>query len=95
MNPSKFIEVPGVEVHAIEVESTRWHDFASKEPGQPGVFEVDPLQLDDGGEELRRFSFFNGKDFGPVMQTPSDAHEARFGRRIAPVTKFRGLVEAA
>jgi hypothetical protein len=96
MNPTKIVEVqvPLTGYQDQPIDNTDWFNASKKEPGQPGVFEVDPLSLDDKGDELRRFAFFNGKDFAAVMQTPGDAYAARFDKRVSPVTRFRGLVEA-
>lgn len=97
MNPTKYVTTEVKSTHTAtslaEIESTKWFDAATKQPGQPGVFEVDAAVLDDSGQEVRRFAYHNGRDFGPVYQHPQMAYVNRFEKRGTPVTKFRGLVE--
>lgn len=100
MNPIKVVEVEYSETFSgqqrVEIENTAWFDHAKKEPGQPGVFEVDPVQqFDDGTDVIRRFSFFNGKRFGPIASSPEAAYRERFGKTHLIVASFRGLVEQA
>jgi hypothetical protein len=78
----------------VAIESTDWFDARKKLPGQPGVFEVDPI-LVDVGPGIPRYSYHNGRDFGPVALSVEDAFKHRLGGRATEVTKFRGLVEAA
>lgn len=79
------------------IENTEWFDNATQEPGQPGVFEVDPVIVADGAEGQRRFSYFNGKSFGPVKLDATSAYAARFEKSdlSASILKFRGLKEQA
>jgi hypothetical protein len=79
----------------IVIESTDWFNFAKKEPGQPGVFEVDPVPTDDLGGSLPRFAYWNGRFFAPAANDPEGAYRNRFGGKAGYVSKFRGLVEAA
>lgn len=72
---------------------TRWYKHGTHEPGQPGVFAVDDLVLDDSGKSVPRYSYWNGKDFGPVMLHAYSAYGNRFGARRSPVTVFRGYTE--
>lgn len=97
MNPMKCVTTEIKSVHSAtslaEIENTKWFDAATKQPGQNGVFEVDPIKVGDAGREVRLFSYHNGRDFGPVHEFPVAAFVDRFGKRITAVTKFRGLVE--
>ncbi len=77
---------------ASEVDCTDWFKFAKKTPGQPGVFEVDSVPLNDQGAVARRFAFFNGVSFGPAANNPIDAYAFRFGPTTY-VSVFRGLTE--
>lgn len=74
---------------------TDWHNASTKEPGQPGVFEVDPVTLDDSGEERRRFSYFDGKKFGPLSTSVEGAYRERFNHSTlsSTITKWRGYAE--
>ena len=78
----------------VAIETTDWFDARKKLPGQPGVFEVDPL-IPDVGTMIPRYSYHNGRNFGPVTFTVDDAFKYRLAGRITEVTKFRGLVEEA
>lgn len=79
----------------VAIDTTKFFSALTHEPGQPGVFEVDPAVLDCAGTEAPRYSYFNGKDYGPLALTPEQAYAGRFGKRKTPVCVFRGLVEAA
>ena len=98
MNPLKQIEteitLPCTDL--VPVECTDWFSYFRKEPGQPGVFEVNGKPVFDNEDCPRRFSFFNGKAFGPIKPTPDDAYDARFEVSLFGDTihLFRGLVEA-
>ena len=81
---------------AREVSCTRWFSYVEEEPGQPGVFEVDPVMAYDINTEsaIRRFSYFNGKQFGPTCVTPEDAFHYRFVKvrlSSSPIQAWRGL----
>lgn len=99
MNPIKFVEaqetivVEGIK--SVEIDNTKWFDAAKKEPGQPGVFEVNPVSVFDGEDQARRFSYFDGKKFGPVSSTPRLAFDIRFtaSTQAASIAAFRGLAE--
>jgi hypothetical protein len=78
---------------ALTAARTRWFDASTTEPGQPGAFEVDPVRLTDDPTEdpVARFSFFNGKTFGPVAHSPAAAYALRFGTARIEPRAFRGL----
>lgn len=77
------------------IDTTPWFKLEAREPGQPGVFEVDPAVIDCEGNTQPRFAYWNGKDFAATAQSAGAAFRARFNRRIIRVTKFRGLTEDA
>jgi hypothetical protein len=104
MNPTKIALVDYQEKAPtiVTIESTDWFNTAKKEPGQPGVFEVNPVAefdtvTDDQETELncRRYSYFNGKTFGPIASSVQRAFESRFEKSALghTITAFRGLVE--
>jgi hypothetical protein len=98
MNPTtvKTITIEHSVNQRVEIENTKWFDAETTEPGQPGVFEVEGVKVfDDGTEVVRRFSYFNGKRFGPIASTPEYAHRERFNNSALVVSKFRGLKEQA
>lgn len=99
VNPitSKTVKYEAVRTERAEIENTKWFDNATHYPGQPGVFEVDPIVVADGAEGQRRFSYHNGRDFGPVKLSPAAAADARFekSKLAGDIKRFRGLVEQA
>lgn len=99
MNPTQVVEqeYTGIEYVTVDVESTDWFNAAKKEPGQPGVFEVNPVEQFENEPAPRRFSFFNGKAYGPIEPTPEAAYSSRFGKSglSNTITAFRGLSEPA
>ncbi len=100
MNPSliKQVTVEVTNSQRVEIESTKWFDAASTEPGQPGVFRVNAVEeYDDNDQECQRYSFFNGKVFGPIKQSAYQAYVERFGKSTLghTITHFQGLKEQA
>lgn len=99
MNPTEDIIVSvsheASVFQSVEIDSTKWFSAAKKEPGQPGVFEVNALSQFDTEASPRRFSFFNGKSFGPISSTPEGAFRERFNfsSLTSGITEFRGLVK--
>lgn len=85
-------------VDHVRVEHTKWYDTAKYEPGQPGVFEVDRVHQFDNPDIIgpRRFSYFNGKQFGPISTNPDSAYAERFNvsSLSSSIRAFRGLKEA-
>jgi len=84
------------DVKHVRVEHTKWFNAETQEPGQPGVFEVDRVvQFDGEPVGPRRFSYFNGRKFGPISTTPEQAFLERFNFSVlsASIKKFRGLSE--
>ena len=79
----------------VEIESTKWYNTETHGPGQPGVFEVNTVKQFDSEDSPRRFSYFNGKQFGPISSTPEGAFRERFNHSVlsAGITRFRGLKE--
>jgi hypothetical protein len=77
----------------VTTARTRWFTTETTEPGQPGVFEVDPVRLTDDPTEdpVARFSFFNGRDFGPIAHSPAAAYALRFHSFGLTPRAFRGL----
>jgi hypothetical protein len=88
---NEFNPIVSVEDNVM-IESTDWFNFAKKEPGQPGVFEVDPVPYNDQGDTIPRFAYWNGRKFGPAASTPDYAYQLRFDGTASYVTKFRGLM---
>lgn len=88
-----------VSTQMVRVEHTKWFDTAKYEPGQPGVFEVDRIHQFDTPDVVgpRRFSYFNGKQFGPIATNPTSAYNERFNvsSLSGSIKAFRGLREAA
>ena len=78
----------------VAIETTDWFNASKKLPGQPGVYEVDPL-IPDVGCSIPRYAYHNGRDFGPVTFSVDDAYTYRLAGRATVVSKFRGLVEEA
>lgn len=81
----------------VRVEHTKWFNADKYEPGQPGVFEVNRVHQFDGEVPgPRRFSYFNGKKFGPISTKPESAFAERFNFSAlsSSITQFRGLSEA-
>ncbi len=100
MNPTKLVtEAVTHEFPALAViASSDWFSAFKKEPGQPGVYEVNGVSVCDGEEPTRRFSYFNGRQFCVVRSTPEAAFAARFDKPTlvdSKITAFRGLVEEA
>jgi hypothetical protein len=99
MNPQvyKQVEQTILRTERVEIASTKWFNAETHEPGQPGVFEVNPVPQYDTAEGDQRFSFFNGKSFGPVSPSTQGAYNARFEKSKlgSTITQFRGLVEQA
>lgn len=88
-----------VTTQQVRVEHTKWFDASKYEPGQPGVFEVDRVHQFDNPEIVgpRRFSYFNGKQFGPLSTNPEAAFNERFNvsSLSSSIKSFRGLKEAS
>lgn len=80
---------------AVGIATTKWFDSTKREPGQPGVFEVNAVHQFDGDDAPRRFSYFNGKQFGPISTSVEGAYAERFNvsSLTAGITHFRGLSE--
>lgn len=99
MNPTQVqvIDVPVQRAVEVEIESSDWFNASKKEPGQPGVYEVNALTNFDLVVSPRRFAYFNGKAFGSIADTPSMAYACRFDKSSLghTITAFRGLVQAA
>lgn len=96
VNIERVEKVTNVDTSLARIEHTKWFDAATKIPGQPGVFEVNSVSTFDTDETgPRRFSYHNGRDFGPVMASPADAFAARFNKASlqSSITAFRGLSE--
>ena len=75
-----------------------WWDvdaYGAHVPGmKPGVYEVDPI-IPDVGHTIWRYSYHNGRDWGPVAHSIEEAFKYRFCGRLTEVTCFCGLVEEA
>jgi hypothetical protein len=80
---------------SVPIMSSPWYSTTYHEPGQPGVFEVDSVTLDDTGAKLRRFSFWDGKWWGAVATSPSLAYTLRFRDPQFEPRQFRGLLQPA
>lgn len=78
----------------VAIETTEWFDATAFQPGQPGVYEVDPI-IPDVGHTIWRYSYHNGRDWGPVAHSIEEAFKYRFCGRLTEVTCFCGLVEEA
>lgn len=80
---------------AVGIATSKWFKTSKYEPGQPGVFEVNAVHQFDAADAPRRFSFFNGKQFGPISTTAEGAYAERFNVSCltAGITHFRGLSE--
>ena len=92
-------ELTEVHTQVVDIEFTPWFSMAKKLPGQPGVYEVNGVAVFDDEPVARRFSYHNGRYFGPVRSTPAAAFAARLAIPTVAiqqsVKEFRGLVEAS
>lgn len=87
---------PRIEVvRPVLAELTGWFDATTTEPGQPGVFEVNPI-LVTSTDYVYRYAYWDGKQWGEARLTPAEAYDMRFCRgNIMPITGFRGLAQEA
>lgn len=76
----------------VPVQRTGWFLIENTEPGQPGVFEVDPLPV-TLAHSVDRYAYWDGKVWHPAGVTPDDAYTLRFVTepQVHPITAFRGL----
>lgn len=99
MNPTttKTVTIEHKTTQRVEIENTKWFDAETTEPGQPGVFRVNPVVVADGAEGQTRYSYFNGKSFGPVKLSVDAAYTSRFDKSTlaSTITHFQGLKEQA
>lgn len=80
---------------AYTVHPGEWYDAATHRPFQPGVYEVNSIQV-TAMASARRYAFFDGVDFKPADYEVNGAHALRMCTsytQVHPITRFRGLSE--
>lgn len=73
---------------------TKFYDASTTQPGQPGVFEINPVFVASDVPLCQRFSFWDGAKWAAPSISVEGAYELRFTFAIDDdVVEFRGLTE--